>query len=149
MRRPLLVAATLALGSCASDDSITQEQFTSELGVNLESMIETPSGLRYQDILVGDGVEASAGNAVSVHYTGWLPDGTKFDSSVDRGEPFLFVLGAQEVIAGWDEGVAGMRVGSKRKLVVPADLGYGRNGAPPVIPGNATLVFDVELLEVQ
>ena len=150
MRKSLLVAATFVMGSCGSEESsISQGQFAPELEVNLESMTETLSGLRYQDLLVGSGNEATAGNVVRVHYTGWLEGGTKFDSSVDRGEPFSFVLGAQEVIAGWDEGVAGMRVGGKRKLVVPADLGYGRSGYPPVIPANATLVFEVELLEVQ
>jgi FKBP-type peptidyl-prolyl cis-trans isomerase FkpA len=107
------------------------------------------SGLQYQDLVLGDGAEAVAGQHVTVHYTGWLTDGSKFDSSIDGGSPFSFSLGAGEVITGWDEGVAGMKVGGTRKLVVPPDLGYGRVGYPPVIPGNATLVFDVELLEVR
>jgi FKBP-type peptidyl-prolyl cis-trans isomerase len=111
-------------------------------------MTKTPSGLRFQDLVPGDGAEASAGKTVSVHYTGWLPNGEKFDSSRDRDQPFGFTLGAGQVIAGWDEGVAGMRVGGRRKLVIPPDLGYGTAGAPPDIPPGATLVFDVELLNV-
>lgn len=107
------------------------------------------------DVKVGDGAEAKAGQNVSVHYTGWLYDtnapenrGKKFDSSVDRGEPFAFDLGAGRVIKGWDEGVAGMKVGGKRILTIPSEMGYGASGAGGVIPPNATLVFEVELLEV-
>jgi len=107
------------------------------------------SGLEYQEIRVGEGTEAKAGMTVDVHYTGWLQDGTKFDSSVDRGKPFSFHLGAGEVIRGWDEGVAGMKVGGKRKLRIPSEMGYGARGAGGAIPGNATLVFDVELLGVK
>jgi FKBP-type peptidyl-prolyl cis-trans isomerase len=110
---------------------------------------KNPSGLEYQDLKVGDGAEAKPGKNVDVHYTGWLLDGTKFDSSVDRGKPFSFRLGAGEVIRGWDEGVAGMKIGGKRKLRIPAELGYGSRGAGGVIPGNATLIFDVELLGVR
>ena len=102
-----------------------------------------------EDIKVGEGVEAKAGDTVSVHYTGWLTDGTKFDSSVDRGEPFEFNLGAGEVIKGWDQGVAGMKVGGKRKLTIPPDLGYGDRGAGGLIPPGATLVFEVELLTIK
>ncbi len=105
--------------------------------------------LRIEDLVVGDGPEAEAGNNVSVHYTGWLTDGTKFDSSVDRGQAFEFPLGAGRVIAGWDRGVAGMKVGGKRKLTIPPELGYGSRGAGAVIPPNATLVFEVELLAVR
>jgi FKBP-type peptidyl-prolyl cis-trans isomerase len=108
----------------------------------------TPSGLQYWDIKVGTGSEAVNGKPVQVHYTGWLTTGKKFDSSVDRGEPFSFTLGAQQVIRGWDEGVKGMKVGGKRQLKIPASLGYGARGAGGVIPPNATLVFDVELLGV-
>ncbi len=111
--------------------------------------ITTASGLRYQVLKKGTGAVALAGHMVSVHYTGWLTDGKKFDSSVDRGQPFEFNLGAGQVIKGWDEGVAGMKVGEKRKLTIPADLGYGERGAGGIIPPNATLVFDVELLGVQ
>ena len=112
------------------------------------SQITTASGLVIEEVLVGDGAEARAGQMVSVHYTGWLTDGSKFDSSKDRNEPFEFPLGARHVIAGWDEGVQGMRVGGVRKLTIPPHLGYGARGAGGVIPPNATLVFEVELLEI-
>ena len=109
----------------------------------------TASGLKYVDQVVGAGDVAVAGKTVSVHYTGWLENGKKFDSSVDRGQPFSFPLGAGRVIKGWDEGVQGMKVGGKRKLTIPSDLGYGSRGAGGVIPPNATLIFDVELLAVR
>lgn len=108
----------------------------------------TPSGLGIEDLKVGDGDTAAAGRQVTVHYTGWLSDGRKFDSSKDRGDPFSFPLGGRRVIAGWDEGVQGMRVGGVRKLTIPPALGYGERGAGGVIPPNSTLVFEVELLEV-
>jgi FKBP-type peptidyl-prolyl cis-trans isomerase FkpA len=115
-------------------------------------MITSASGLQYEDTTEGSGQEASKGNAVSVHYTGWLfkdgVQGSKFDSSLDRNAPFRFALGAGMVIKGWDEGVAGMKVGGKRTLIIPSDLGYGARGAGGVIPPNAVLKFDVELLEV-
>ena len=110
--------------------------------------VTTESGLKYDDLVQGDGAEATAGKRVSVHYTGWLTDGSKFDSSVDRNSPFQFSLGAGMVIRGWDEGVQGMKIGGKRKLTIPPQLGYGERGAGGVIPPNATLVFDVELLEI-
>jgi FKBP-type peptidyl-prolyl cis-trans isomerase FkpA len=110
--------------------------------------VTTPSGLIYDELVAGTGAAARAGSDVLVHYTGWLTDGTKFDSSVDRGEPFGFPLGQGQVIAGWDEGVEGMRVGGKRKLTIPPSLGYGAYGAGGVIPPNATLVFEVELLAI-
>ncbi len=103
-------------------------------------------GLKYTDLKVGDGDIAEDGLLATVHYTGWLTDGTKFDSSVDRGQPFQFRIGAHNVIAGWDQGVKGMRIGGKRHLTIPPDMGYGANGYPPTIPANATLVFDIELL---
>jgi len=109
---------------------------------------KTASGLQYWDLKKGTGAVAKAGDSVKVHYTGWLTDGKKFDSSLDRGEPFAFKLGAGMVIKGWDEGVAGMKVGGKRQLKIPPELGYGAGGAGAVIPPNATLVFDVELLGV-
>ena len=111
--------------------------------------VTTASGLKYTDTKVGTGAEAKAGQQVSVHYTGWLTNGTKFDSSKDRGQPFEFPLGGGRVIKGWDEGVQGMKVGGVRKLTIPADLGYGAQGAGGVIPPNATLVFEVELLDVK
>lgn len=111
--------------------------------------VETPTGLIIQELTAGNGAEAKAGQTVQVHYTGWLTSGTKFDSSVDRGKPFSFKLGGRQVIAGWDEGVAGMRVGGKRRLTIPPQLGYGQRGAGGVIPPNATLVFDVELLKTE
>jgi FKBP-type peptidyl-prolyl cis-trans isomerase FkpA len=109
----------------------------------------TDSGLKLEDLVEGDGAVAAVGQHVVVHYTGWLTDGRKFDSSHDRAEPFDFALGKGHVIRGWDEGVAGMKVGGKRKLTIPPHLGYGARGAGGVIPPNATLVFDVELLEIR
>lgn len=111
--------------------------------------VTTKSGLKYQVYKKGKGAEAKAGSTVSVHYSGYLTNGTKFDSSVDRGQPFDFGLGQGQVIAGWDEGVAGMKIGEKRKLTIPANLGYGDRGAGDAIPPGATLVFDVELLGVK
>lgn len=111
--------------------------------------VTTSSGLTYVDQTVGTGDVAVAGKTVSVHYTGWLENGKKFDTSVDRNQPFSFPLGAGRVIKGWDEGVEGMKVGGKRKLTIPANLGYGARGAGGVIPPNATLIFDVELLGVK
>ena len=110
--------------------------------------VTTASGLKYTDTKVGTGAEAKAGQTAVVHYTGYLTNGTKFDSSKDRGQPFSFPLGGGQVIKGWDEGVQGMKVGGARKLTIPANLGYGAQGAGGVIPPNATLVFDVELLGV-
>lgn len=112
-------------------------------------METTASGLQYEEIQAGTGVQPKKGDVVQVHYTGWLTNGTKFDSSRDRGEPFEFKLGAGRVIKGWDEGVATMKVGGKRKLVLPPDLAYGSRGAGGVIPPNAELVFEVELLGIQ
>jgi len=114
-----------------------------------KDMITTNSGLKYEDLTEGTGAEAKAGDQVQVHYTGWLTDGTKFDSSLDRKSPFTFPLGGGRVIKGWDEGVAGMKVGGKRKLHIPPDLGYGARGAGGVIPPNADLIFEVELLHIR
>ena len=132
----ILTAATLLAQKTSSPTKVTGKATT------------TASGLEYWDIMVGTGATAVAGKPVKVHYTGWLTDGKKFDSSVDRGQPFEFTLGAGQVIKGWDEGVMGMKVGGKRQLRIPPELGYGSHGAGRVIPPNATLIFDVELLEV-
>jgi FKBP-type peptidyl-prolyl cis-trans isomerase FkpA len=112
------------------------------------SLITTASGLQYEEVRVGTGATARSGQDVVVHYTGWLTDGRKFDSSRDRGDPFTFGLGAGQVIAGWDEGVEGMQVGGMRMLTIPPRLGYGEFGAGGVIPPNATLVFEVELIDI-
>jgi len=149
---PVLVAVVLLAGlvfwvsACAKKE--TQNQAESAGGASA-GMVTTSSGLQYQVLKEGNGAVAKAGQTVSVHYTGWLTNGNKFDSSVDRGKPFQFTLGAGQVIRGWDDGVAGMKVGEKRKLTIPPGLGYGERGAGGVIPPNATLVFDVELLGVQ
>lgn len=118
------------------------------MNVNQANLQSTTSGLQYEDKTVGDGISPNAKQTVTVHYTGYLTDGTKFDSSVDRGQPFKFVLGVQQVIKGWDEGVATMKVGGRRTLIIPPELGYGPKGFPGAIPPNSTLVFDVELLGV-
>ena len=150
----LLSSSILLLGCTAENQNVSQQdtaQETTNSQTQETTMGETTitdSGLQMVDTVVGEGMIATAGNKVSVHYTGTLEDGTKFDSSVDRGVPFEFNLGAGQVIKGWDEGVAGMKVGGKRTLTIPADLGYGAAGAGGVIPPNATLIFDVELLEV-
>ena len=130
--------------SSRADDKKDDKSETKE-----KKMVTTKSGLQYQDETEGTGAEAKAGDTVEVHYTGRFKDGKKFDSSVDRGQPFSFRLGAKQVIAGWDEGVAGMKVGGKRKLVIPYQLAYGENGRPPAIPPKAELHFDVELLKIK
>ena len=119
------------------------------LGVNLKAMTRTASGLYWRELVAGEGDTVTPGRVAVVHYTGWLPNGRKVDSSRDRGSPLTFTLGAGMVIAGWDEGVAGMRVGGRRQLVIPPELGYGASGAGGAIPPNATLIFEVELVAVQ
>ena len=144
MKKLLWVPVTLllvALASCTTQQAGSGDQAAKE--------VTTPSGLKYTDTVVGTGTTAEKGKLVTVHYSGYLMDGKKFDSSVDRGQPFQFNLGAGKVIKGWDEGVAGMKVGGKRTLIIPPDLAYGPRGAGGVIPPNATLKFDVELLGVQ
>lgn len=153
---PLAVAVAIVTAACGSSDAnialsppnIMNIQFAQQLGVDPATMTAAPSGLYYQDSAVGTGAVAQPGQQVTVHYTGWLSDGTKFDSSVDRDKPFVFQLGAGRVIRGWDEGVAGMKVGGTRKLVIPPTLGYGQRAVGP-IPPNSVLVFTVELLGVQ
>jgi len=140
----VLILATLV--AINRDRLFPQSPIISEDNPN---MVTTSSGLQYEDLVVGDGQEAKSGDLISVHYTGWLTDGTKFDSSKDRNQPFEFSLGAGMVIRGWDEGVAGMKVGGQRKLTIPANLGYGSRGAGGVIPPNATLVFEVDLLGIK
>ena len=127
-------------------EPLTNEDFADLLNVDLNGMTRTASGLYLQDLEVGSGDEAVAGRTVSVLYEGWLPNGTLFDSG--RKEAVVFPLGAGRVIRGWEEGIAGMRVGGTRKLVIPPHLAYGEGGVPPVIPENATLVFDIELLDI-
>jgi FKBP-type peptidyl-prolyl cis-trans isomerase len=144
----LLIGVAVYVTACAKKESQNQTAAGSTTTAG-PAIITTASGLQYQVLQPGSGAVATPGHMVSVHYTGWLTDGKKFDSSVDRGQPFQFSLGAGQVIKGWDEGVAGMKVGEKRKLTIPANLGYGERGAGGVIPPNATLVFDVELLGVQ
>jgi len=111
--------------------------------------VVTPSGLKYLDLKIGEGAEAATGKIVAVHYVGWLKDGTKFDSSRDRDRPFTFRLGAGDAIKGWDEGLVGMKVGGKRKLVIPPELGFGKQGVGSVVPPNAVLFYEFELLEVR
>jgi FKBP-type peptidyl-prolyl cis-trans isomerase FkpA len=139
----LFIAVILALNW----DNIFSKN--TSIGETNSDMITTSSGLQYQEITLGTGESAKAGDNVSVHYTGWLEDGTKFDSSVDRGQPFEFPLGNGSVIRGWDEGVAGMKVGGVRKLTIPPELGYGDQGAGGLIPPGATLIFEVELLAIK
>lgn len=149
----LAAAATLLVATaCGSDKvtapEITETTFAPSLGVNLDASTRTESGLYYQDLQLGGGTVARAGFKVTAHYTGWLADGTKFDSSVDRGQPISFTLGVRDVIVGWDEGISGMRVGGTRKLVIPPSLGYGSRQNGP-IPPNSILVFDVTLVSAQ
>ena len=165
----LLLALMLLAGvaGCQSDDTSKTETATTETAATEtvatetteggettegtavdENEVTTESGLKYVDYTVGDGASPKEGDTVTVHYSGFLTDGTKFDSSVDRGQPFQFKIGVGQVIKGWDEGVMSMAIGGKRKLIIPPELGYGARGAGGVIPPNATLLFDVELLGI-
>ena len=148
----LLLIVAIAIPACSqkeakapekSGEPQAQAQAPTQTGTE-----KTASGLSYTDLVKGSGAAPVSGKSVTVHYTGWLEDGKKFDSSLDHGQPFTFRIGAGEVIPGWDEGVMSMRVGGKRKLFIPAQLGYGAAGAPGAIPPNANLIFEVELLDV-
>jgi FKBP-type peptidyl-prolyl cis-trans isomerase len=149
MHRLALLPWLALAAACGSHGDAKAGGFSAELGVDTTKMTKAPSGLWYTDVTAGQGAEAEPGRTVHVHYTGWLPNGKKFDSSRDRGEPFAFTLGAGQVITGWDEGVKGMKVGGRRKLVLPPSMAYGEAGAPPDIPPGSTLVFDVEVLGVE
>lgn len=145
----LAAALPFLISACAESQNGKADQTAPAAQAEGGETVTTPTGLKYVDLEVGEGPEATPGKNVEVHYTGWLENGTKFDSSLDRKEPFTFRLGAGQVIDGWDQGVAGMKVGGKRKLTIPPDLGYGNEGAGGVIPPGATLIFEVELLGVQ
>lgn len=139
-KTPIVQTSTIQTSVANSSEVVQNSDMQNE---------ETPGQMKIEDTVVGTGAEAVSGKSVTVHYTGMLTDGTKFDSSVDRGEPFIFNLGAGEVIQGWDQGVVGMKVGGKRMMLIPPELGYGQAGAGDVIPPNATLIFEVELLDVK
>jgi FKBP-type peptidyl-prolyl cis-trans isomerase len=145
----LPLACALALAGCAHTERTAPAAATARPAAPESKVHRLASGLVYEDLVVGSGTMADPGLLTSVHYTGWLLNGTKFDSSYDRGRPYKFQLGAASVIRGWDEGVKGMRVGGKRKLTIPPDMAYGPEGRAPVIPPNAVLVFEVELVAVE
>jgi len=144
-----LLSATVCLAMVFLATGCKQESVKKEAEKVEAKEITTPTGLKYVDYKIGEGAQPQAGQTVIVHYTGTLTNGQKFDSSVDRGQPFSFTLGRGMVIKGWDEGLASMKIGGKRKLIIPPELGYGARGAGGVIPPNATLLFDVELLGVK
>jgi len=163
--RLVLLAGSAGLAACGGGDGAertpqseppeavvieeSRPEFADVLEIDLDDMQRTASGLYIQDLVEGTGLAAREGHVVSVHYTGWLPTGDKFDSSVDRGEPYSFQLGRRDVIAGWEEGIKGMRIDGVRRLVIPPDLAYGARGRPGAIPPNAYLVFEVELLDIK
>jgi FKBP-type peptidyl-prolyl cis-trans isomerase len=140
-RTRLILAAALVFSSVMGTTADPSEKAS--------GVVTTQSGLQYVDLVVGTGRQAELGDTARVHYTGWLADGTKFDSSRDRNEPFSFRIGAGRVIKGWEEGIGGMKVSGKRKLIIPPELAYGSRGAGNVIPPNATLTFEIELLDLR
>lgn len=142
----LLLVTALTIPACSRNEP---SPLPAKGGTAAPAEVATPSGLRYVDLTVGSGPSPVNGKLVRVHYTGWLTDGTKFDSSLDHGQPLVFPVGKGMVIPGWDEGVLSMKVGGKRKLIIPPQLGYGAKGSPPVIPPDATLIFEVELLDAE
>ncbi|HJV35541.1 FKBP-type peptidyl-prolyl cis-trans isomerase [Geomonas sp.] len=144
----LLLIAAISIPACSQKEVTAAPEKTAEASA-VVGAVKLPSGLSYTDIVKGTGDAPTSGKGVSVRYTGWLTDGTKFDSTEGKGAPFSFTIGRGEVIPGWDEGVMSMKVGGKRKLVIPPQLGYGSSGAGGVIPPNATLIFDVELVSVE
>ncbi len=153
--RALVMVLALAVSCSRGQESaeaprakLRNADFSPDLGVDLGRMSSQERGLLVEDLLVGSGAEAANGHAVTVHYTGWLPDGTKFDSSIDRDQPYVLDLPGS-VIDGWNVGLLGMRVGGRRRLIIPSHLGYGSQGNAPAIPPYATLVFEIELLDVQ
>ena len=141
-------AAASGAASTPANPDPAQNTYAPALGVDLAKFTRLESGVFYQDVAVGTGAEAKYNTRVRVHYTGWLPNGKQFDSS-RGGEPYELVIGAREVIRGWEEGLPGMKVGGRRKIVIPAVLGYGRDGSPPDIPPDAVLVFDLELMDAK
>ncbi len=142
-----LSAEQMAAISQAGKDKENTAILGDNINQNMQSKFD-PTKLNIEDMKTGAGEEVKAGDKVSVHYTGWLTDGTKFDSSLDRGQPFSFTVGAGQVIAGWDQGLLGMKAGGKRKLTIPSALGYGASGVPGAIPPNAILIFEIELLKI-
>jgi len=148
----LMAATTVVLVSCTNVKNNNNNKTAAQVGNTKMTRTRTASGLEYQTLQEGNGASPRAGNRVTVHYTGWLDnngqEGRKFDSSLDRNQPFSFVIGVGQVIQGWDEGVMGMKIGEKRRLFIPSNLGYGSRGAGAVIPANANLIFDVELLQI-
>jgi len=145
----ILLLAWAVVAGCKQNKSEPGQGAATAPKIDTAALTKTASGLAYQDLKVGDGPSPKVGKGVKVHYTGWLENGTKFDSSVDSGKPFVFTIGVGQVIPGWDEGVLTMKTGGKRKLVIPSNLGYGAAGAGGLIPPNATLIFEVELLDVE